>query len=67
MNSMLGCAKTQVTVPKPVESELLVLRLATDMLSPGDKPQTVGSMDEWRLAVGDYRRAVWSTFLLSDT
>ena len=46
MNSMLGCARTHVVVPKPIESELLVWRLAADMLLPSDKPQTVGSLDE---------------------
>jgi len=55
MNSMLGCARTHVFVPKPVEFELLVWRLATDMLPLSDKPQTVRSLDEWRLVAGDYR------------
>jgi len=53
MNSMLGCARTHVVVPKLVEYELLVWRLATDMLLPCDKPQIVGSLDEWRLEAGD--------------
>jgi len=52
---MLGCARTHVVVPKLVEFELLVWRLGADMLPPGDKPQIVGSLDEWRLAARDYR------------
>jgi len=28
MNSMLGCARTHVVLPKPVESKLLVWHLA---------------------------------------
>jgi len=55
MNSMLGCARTHVVMPKPVESELLVWRLAANMLPLGDKPQIVGSLDEWRLVARDYR------------
>ncbi|QCD89174.1 hypothetical protein DEO72_LG4g113 [Vigna unguiculata] len=55
-------AKTHIVVPKPVASELLVWCLATDMLPSGDKPQTVGSLDEWHLVAGDYRQAVWRTF-----
>jgi len=31
----------------------------------GDKPQTEGSLGAWHLAVGDYRQAIWSTFLPS--
>jgi len=55
MNSMLGCAITHVVVPKPVESELLIWCLAADMFRPSDKPQTVGSLDEWCLAARNYR------------
>jgi len=44
---MLGCARTHVVVPKPVEYELLVWCLAANMLPTSDKPQIVGSLDEW--------------------